>query len=74
MKAKRLERKQRQNQKHERETSGPCEREPEREANIWDALNDIGRESPSQHKQTASVAMQRIQERTTEQQNVSPIY
>ena len=66
-KAERLEREQLQGQKREPEFSGP--REHEREASVWDALDGIGREPASPHDQTkASDAMQRVQERTTKQQ------
>ena len=69
LKAERLEREQRQSQMLEQEASSPREREPEREASVWDALDGIGREQASPHDQAAaSDAMQRIQERTTEQQ------
>ena len=67
LKAERLERKK--HQKQERDVPSPREREPEREASVWDALDDIGRESPSSGDQpVANDAMQRVQERTTEQQ------
>ena len=66
LRAERLEREQRQSYKREPEISGPREREP----SVWDALDEIGRESASPHNQTtASDAIQRIQERTTEQQH-----
>ena len=69
LKAERLEREKHQKQEQERDVPGPRERQPEREASIWDALDGIGREPPSPHDQTtASDVMQRIQERTTEQQ------
>ena len=62
--------KREKHQKQEREVPSTREREPEREASVWDALDDIGREPPSPHDQTTTIdAMQRIQERTTEQQN-----
>ena len=69
MNARRMEREQRQHQTQEQEISKPREREPEREASIWDALDGIGREQASPPDQSStSDAMQRIQERTTEQQ------
>ena len=68
LKAERLEREQRQNQKQEQEFSNP--RKPEREASVWDALDDIGREPAlSGHQPVARDAMQRVQERTEEQHN-----
>ena len=70
LKVERLEREKHQKQDQERDVPSPREREPEREASVWDALDDIGREAPPAHDQTTSSdAMQRIQERTTEQQN-----
>jgi len=69
LKAERLEREKHRKQEQERDVPSPREREPEREASVWDALDDIGREPPSPHDSpTASDAMQRVQERTTEQQ------
>ena len=69
LKAERLEREKHQKQEQERDVPSPREREPEREASVWDALDCIGREPPSPHDQTtASNAIQRVQERTTEQQ------
>ena len=70
LKVERLEREKYQKQEQERDVPSLQERESEREASVWDALDDIGREPPSPHDQTtASDAMQRVQERTTEQQN-----
>ena len=67
LKAERLEREK--HQKRERDVPSPREREPEREASVWDALDSIGREpASSQEQMTASDAMQRIQDRTSEQQ------
>ena len=69
LKARRMEREEVQARKQEREISRPSKHQPEREASIWDALDGIGREQSSLHeKATTSDAMQRIQERTTEQQ------
>ena len=69
LKAERFEREERQNQKQEQEPSIANEREPEREASVWDALEGIGREPPPSHDQaTKTDAMERIQERTIEQQ------
>ena len=69
LKARRMVREALQAGKQEREISTPRKREPEREPSIWDALDGIGREQASQPDQsTKSEAMQRIQERTTEQQ------
>jgi len=68
LKAERLEREK--HQKQERESPSPHEREPDREASIWDTLDSIGHEPASSQDQTAaSDAMQRIQERTSEQQH-----
>ena len=65
-----LTREKHQKYEQERDAPSPREREPEREASVWDALDGIGREQTSPHDQTiTSDAMQRIQERTTEQQN-----
>jgi len=70
LKAERLEREKHQKQEQERDVPSPREREPEREASVWDALDSIGREPPSpQDQKTTSDAMQRIQDRTTEQRD-----
>jgi len=69
LKAERLERHALQARKQEREISRPSKREPEREPSIWDVLDGIGREQATPPDQsTTNDAMQRIQERTAEQQ------
>jgi len=63
-----LEREERESQRQERDISNPREQEPEREVSVWDTLDGIGREPPSPNDQTTtSDAMQRVQDRTTEQ-------
>jgi len=44
LKAERLEREQRKNQRQEQELTSPPDRERKREASVWDALDDMGHE------------------------------
>ena len=69
VKARRMEREELQNKSQEKEISGQRESEREREASVWDALDNIGHEqSTSPDRDGANDAIERIQRRTTEQQ------
>ena len=70
LKALRIQREEHQAQKQEQDAPRLPRCESERETSIWDALDSIGREQvPPTDRLTASDAMHRIQERTTEQQH-----
>ena len=69
LKAEGLERAQHLRQEQAGETPSLYDREQRPEASVWDTLDDIGREPTSTPNQpTVSEAMQRVQERTAEQQ------
>jgi len=65
----RMESRQRERESQQRpESTRKSERTPPRQASVWDALDEIGREQVAPQEQSASSeAMARIQERTAEQ-------